>query len=507
MNAYRAALLMTCLVLLASSCSTTIPELDPLNHTSSHLDTGMFTRHVLMFNTRGAMLDPLSGHPQAHRVSTFTRYSKLQTDSPAFTAYIDNIIAGIREQKAIYGHVRILFFFHGGLNTRASALARAAHDIATARSDDESLYPIFVNWQTSAYGSYIDHLLWIKKGQDTGSKGPLLAPFQLGNDLVSSAADIPVANAVQFSDWWRALTPHPHESVVVANNCFESLDFRQGQTPEHSVASRLRSAATGVPTLILTKWWIAGVLSAAGSRAWSSMLYTSDRLFYSDAEMHHDHSENFAYEHPSLNGTGGLARFLDRLVSERVLDDRDDITLVAHSAGAVVANNIVGNFGEVLPIHTLVYMAPACTIDEVMPGGRIARFLGGDLHRQLYILALHEQAELNEKGYIDFTPRGSLLVWLDEFIQPKHSELRGVMLGRVRNLRTHAHLISCDLYRQIHITAFNDNPETHPAIEPQRHGEFGDLRYWSKTTWRPTLPGIEPLLTTTDPHAVNPHLP
>ena len=64
-------------------------------------------------------------------------------------------------------------------------------------------------------------------------------------------------------------------------------------------------------------------------------------------------------------------------------------------------------------------MAPACTIDELMPGGRIARFLGQAADRKLYILALHEQAELNEKWYADLTPRGSLLVWLDEFIQPR----------------------------------------------------------------------------------------
>lgn len=487
-------------VVLLSCCATTIPQLDRNNSSE-------FRKHVLMFNTRGGMLDPTSGRQELSRVSSRTHYNELPVGTADYEAYVRDVIEEIRRQKIKNGRARLLFFFHGGLNSRAAALKRAAHDIAAMNADDEKLYPIFVNWQTSAYGSYIDHLFWIKNGQDVGSKGPFLAPFQITNDLIRSAGDIPVANVLQFSDFWRSLTPHPDEKVVIAQGCKNHLNFRQGMSPEQTVGSRVKRALTGLPTTILTKWWIAGILSAAGRSAWSSMIYTSDRLFYSDSEMHRTRGDGYSYANPSVNGAGGLSGFLERLITSGVLDKEDDITLVAHSAGAIVANTIVGNFGNDLPIHTLVYMAPACTIDELMPGGRISAFLSDRGHdprgeRKLYILALHEQADLNESWYADLTPRGSLLVWLDEFIQPKNSELRGVMMGRVRNLRTHAHLISCDLYDRIQITAYNEDSHADPKVQPQRHGQFGDLRYWSPDVWNPILPRLKTLATTTVPHDV-----
>jgi len=233
------------------------------------------------------------------------------------------------------------------------------------------------------------------------------------------------------------------------------------------------------------------------------MIYTSDRLFYSDSEVHRKRGDGYDYTHPSVNGAGGLAGFLECLIASRVLDPADDITIVAHSAGVIIANAIIGNFSEQLPIHTLVYMAPACTIDELMPGGRVSTFLSDrSQDRSLYILALHEQADLNESTFADITPRGSLLVWLDEFIQPKHSELRGVMMGRVRNLKTHAHLISCDLYDRIHITAYNEDATADVHVQPQRHGQFGELRYWSPDVWRPAIEGLKYLDTTKVPHDV-----
>ena len=156
-------------------------------------------------------------------------------------------------------------------------------------------------------------------------------------------------------------------------------------------------------------------------------------------------------------------------------------------------------FGESLPIRTLVYMAPAATIDELKQGGRVAEFLrrspvvDGKPERNLYILTLHERAEVSERFRFDLTPRGTLLAWLDEFIQPKHSEFPGMMMGRARNLRLHAHYIPCEIRPQIFITAFAEQITPPPRKEdrqPQRHGAFGDLHYWLDTTWQPQHAGI-----------------
>jgi hypothetical protein len=481
-----------------SACTTArIPELaPPLAGTENGLTPSQFRDHVLMFNFRGKLLDPLSSGGSAADVATMGYREVEQTAAPGGEPvrasartdreYFQHVIDGIaRRKKEQNGRVEVLFFFHGGLNSRAAALQRAARQIVAMRQDRPELYPVFVNWETSLPASYKDHLLWIRNGQDTYSAGTVLAPFVLLSDAGRSLLDIPVANYMQLKEQRRHWRKDPDaEFVRVGTDCAEDekLDFRAGPPKDPTGMQKFRSNAVSTVTTILTKWWVAGVLSATGREAWGSMLYTSDRLFYSDHELHHPY-----HYVGTVTGSGGLSQFLRRLSSE--LTPEDDVTLVAHSAGAVVAGKIVGMFGESLPIRTLVYMAPAATIDDLKDGGRVAEFLKRDDARKLYILTLHERVEVSERFFLDLTPRGTLLAWLDEFIQPKHSEFPGMMMGRARNLRLHAHHIPCSIRPQISITAFAEERGPKPE-QPQTHSSFGVLPYWKETTWRPQFEGI-----------------
>jgi hypothetical protein len=487
--------------LFLCSCTTTrIPELAaPLAGTAKGLTPSQFREHVLMFNFRGQLLDPLSSGGSRAEVAT-TGYQELaEAPPPGAEAppppntrteqeYLQQVIDGIVRRKQKEGQVKVLFFFHGGLNSRAAALARAARQIVAMRADRPDLYPVFVNWETSLPASYKDHLLWIRNGQDTYSAGLVLTPFVLASDVGRTVLDIPVASFMQWKEQRRHWRKDPEAAFVrVGTDCENpDLDFRAGPPHPPTTFQRVRGNALSTVTTILTKWWVAGLLSATGTKAWASMLYTSDRLFYSDHELHHPYKYT-----GTVTGSGGLSQFLRSL--SKVLTDEDDITLVGHSAGTIPANKIIAMFGDSLPIRTLVYMAPAATVDELKDGGRVAEFLhnspliDGKPTRKLYILTLHERAEVSERFFLDLTPRGTLLAWLDEFIQPKHSEFPGMMLGRARNLRLHAHHIPCKIRPQISITAFGEDLSKKPA-EPQRHGAFGDLPYWKETTWRPTNP-------------------
>ena len=491
-------LLLSVTALFLTSCASgTIPQLDPARAGQpDSLTAAEFRRHVLMFDTRGKLLDPLSDTHVPHQLGP-VGYRNLDAGSGA-AQYLQAIIDGIEARKRAEGRVRLIFFFHGGLNSRVAALQRAAEHIVRIRKDRPDLYPIFVNWQTSLPGSYKDHLLWIRKGQDTYTTGLLFAPAVLVGDVVHSITEIPIADYMAAKEWHRyADYDRTERRAFVAAECrTDDLDFREGRMAPQSKSAVTVEAVEMAVMGVLTKWWSAGLLAAAGSSAWSSMLYTSDRLFYSDRELHH-YGHGYDYQ-PTVTGSGWLSEFL-RLLSNS-LDKNDDIVLVGHSAGTVAINRLIENFGDKLPISTLVYMAPACTIDELMEGGRVTRFLRQDPARQrhLYILALHELAEINEKWYLDATPRGSLLVWLDEFIQPKHSEFAGMMMGRARNLRLHGHLIPCDLHPQITITAFNQDPNADPSVEPQRHSDFGELPYWKKEAWRPERPCLESVDFTRD---------
>ena len=494
-------------VLLCSCTTTRIPELaPPLAGTDDGLTPTQFREHVLMFDFRGKLLDPFSSSGSRSEMG-MTGYQQVaeaakQGGQAAPTTvdteeeYFRRVIDGIERRQKEKGRVEVLFFFHGGLNTRAAALERAAEQIVAMRKDKPDLYPVFVNWETSLPASYKDHLLWLRNGQDTYRSGLVLAPFVFLGDVGKSVLDIPVANYMQFKEQrrhWRKDELKASDFVRVGTDCREdqALVFRAGPAEDPTKGQVIRSNAVSVITTILTKWWVAGVLSATGGKAWASMLYTSDRLFYTDDELHRP------YEYRGfVTGSGGLSRFLRGLST--VLKPEDNIILVGHSAGAIPASKIVRMFGESLPIRTLVYMAPAATIDELKDGGGVAEFLrrspvvDGKPTRRLYILTLHERAEVTERFYLDLTPRGTLLAWLDEFIQPKHSEFPGMMMGRARNLRLHAHHIPCEIRQQISITAFAEQitPRPKDQQQPQRHSSFGKLAYWKETTWQPQYADI-----------------
>lgn len=495
MNPIRRLFCFALLLLATARCASTYaPELDP--QLKSSMNPNDFRAHVLMFDSLGGMHDPIADQraPQNIPRSGFrTLYGSQVTD------YIQNMMQGIEEHRRKHGSVHLLFFFHGGLNSRGAAIKRAAEHIQQMAHDEPDLYPIFVNWQTSLYSSYWDHLVWVHKGHQTPrwSAAPLAVGEAVG-DFIRTLIESPVAAYLHYEDRYRKNVERRElESPFagVTAECPSGLHFREGKLNPNrpSVGRDVAQSAIFFPATLLGS----GLLDAVGGNAWGAMIYTSERLFYTNDEMHHD----YVYK-PNVAGSGGFPMFLDALAN--AVDKHDDITIVAHSAGAIVANRLIANYPR-LPIHNLIYMAPACTIDELMPGGKITNWLAaqsdatGD--RNLYILALHEQSEFEESHVWGLAPRGSLLVWLDEYIQPKSSEFGGMMLGRARNLRLHAHLIPCAIQKHVYITAFNNDPSAKPWEQPQHHGDFGDLPYWGRDWRQPDLDGVGQICLTTTPDA------
>ena len=498
----RRVLLLAVLPLLAA-CSSF--KLDP----GKGLAPDEFRAHVLMFDARGEPRDPLTTTGAGNAYLKAKDTPKGEPTDETYERYMQRILDGIDAHRRQYPKrpLRLIFFFHGGLNTRGTALRRAEEQIARMKRDTPEVYPIFVNWLTSLPSSYKNHLLFVTHGQDTYRWGMSLAPFKFGGDVGRFVANGIPDTALQIWDWRRRVQ-YEREGVLKAPLCDNTLDFREGDHATRTRRDRYTDGAHAFVTFLLAKWWTGAIVDAAGTPAWGSMLYTADRLFYSDQEMHHPYDVALRGE----TGGGDFARFLERLAETVNPDDGNtEVILAAHSAGAIVANMIVANFGDRLPITNLVYMAPACTIDELMAGGKLATFLANHPKSQLHILTLNEVAEFSQKFVMDLAPRGSLLVWLDEFIQPKHSEFRGHMLGRARNLRLHAHLIPCKIQPQVHITAYAEDPAGPP--HPQTHSAIGGIEYWKEANWNPVDNRLRPLCVSkdprmlTDPHQRSPNPP
>jgi hypothetical protein len=150
--------------------------------------------------------------------------------------------------------------------------------------------------------------------------------------------------------------------------------------------------------------------------------------------------------------------------------------------GTIVLNQMIRNSGD-LPFNRIVYMAGATTVrdyqDSVFP------YLRVNLNAQVYHLTLHPKAEVRERfdpgiPYVDLPPRGSLLVWVDDFLSSPETPLDRTV-GRFENLVTAVHNTPDDLRGRIHIKAFGVGGDVRA---PQKHGDFtANLKFWKPECW------------------------
>ncbi|MBM4133912.1 MAG: hypothetical protein FJ245_09110 [Nitrospira sp.] len=184
-----------------------------------------------------------------------------------------------------------------------------------------------------------------------------------------------------------------------------------------------------------------------------------------------------------------------------------EVTLVGHSMGTIILNEMIRRFGVVtekdasgaervtfvMPFNRIVYMAAASSIrdfeDTIFP------YLTMNTNAQFYHLTLHEEAEERERQdlsipntdweipYFDPLMRGSLLVWIDDFLSNPQTYLDRT-LGNYANLMLTAHDTPEGLRDRIHIKAFSAGA-TEPT--PQKHAEFTNkFRFWREACWMPS---------------------
>jgi pimeloyl-ACP methyl ester carboxylesterase len=204
---------------------------------------------------------------------------------------------------------------------------------------------------------------------------------------------------------------------------------------------------------------------------------------------------------------GAVELFLNTLEQQLPADGNYSITLIGHSMGAIVANEILLRHPRKLPIDNIVYLAAACSVkeceDAVVPYLRQKEGRGGSA--QFYSLSLHPIAEITEtfmspekkhpsaldysKASIGlFVPRGSLLHWLDAFFTtPLNLEDR--RLGKWSTAISSAGIFPSDVSERIHLTMF----PVGLSDLPQKHGQFDSVtfptRFWQRKFW---LPNEEP---------------
>jgi pimeloyl-ACP methyl ester carboxylesterase len=555
--------------------------------------------HVVMFNGNGAPVDPtgdtgctrqetkdidLNGYSfykpclGSHSYNPASDYKEL---SPG--AYKDYLKQMFQKLEGFYDPNKktnkILLFFHGGLNKQVGSLERITQQIKygegfnlrpseelecktpanlTSGSENsdkrycqimaDGYFPIFVNWHSSFFSTYKDHLFGVRQGEARNGGAPfkkawtvLTSPLYLAIDLVRGIVRAPV---VLGSQWAADIGSLPKVSSVfddfspdyvsvdilcrekypnIESNeqlkvCLqdpqkefpkifwglekEELEFNNERAQDDSKLPKFSLEAdtktdfemiTGAASYAYsfpTKVILPPFIDAFGSSSWANMLRRVNLLYNTDDEFHSDLDRNWSGQARKDLGqglartpdSGGLSRFLNSLVNHIKKNEnlkKWEITLVGHSMGTIVMNELLRKYRDKLNVKNIVYMAGASSFRDFETS--VLPYLKKDKDIKFYNLMLHRKAELRESNYFDLTPRGSLLLWIDDYLaRPDTHEDRTV--GRYDNFMVSFHKIPPGLRKQVTIKVFGAGSGK-PEI-PQKHGDFSsDFRFWDESCW------------------------
>lgn len=457
-------------------------------------------KHVVMFESDGTAVDP-TGNAGNRKHSGLLSYRTYEDHE--FDAHLDRMFAEIKQTPPVDNTRKILFFIHGGLNTQVGSLERLITPFEGSRTrvdliKEADYYPIFINWKSSLWSSYFEHLWQIRQGERwpwyTGIPSALVIfPIDVTRSLVRAPlvwaqlihSDLQTVNNAGYF-FTTGLSDSVSTELLCRYNLSGKLDectknvrfqkppycvpfsiearpkaFRpEERTPAENtfpiaVGEDLRRCTeldTRFVSYALTlpaKLAIAPILDTFGTSAWLNMQRRIHLLFHSEEEMRQSpitEEAKWRQELADIPASGGLSKFMKRFLREMAQDIADnakqglkwEVVLVGHSMGTIVMNELIQLYGEKLPITDILYLVAAATIEDYED--TLFPYLQTHPHTQFYNFMLHPIEERGEIQYDmgDLPPRGSLLAWLDTFLANPET-LRHRTVGRYENFLRAVH--------------------------------------------------------------------
>lgn len=488
-------------------------------------------QHVVMYDSDGTAVNP-SGNAGLHQHSHFLSYDRYEDTQ--YKAHIKGVLDGIDHAQQS-GKRKIMLFFHGGMNTQVGSLERLTDPFEknldknrVQLMTEAGYYPIFVNWKSSLWSSYFEHLFYIRQGQ----RWPWYAGWPSALvifpvDVTRSIVRAPLVWSMQiYNDirTWPIFGPRLSDHIAAellcsyslnneTGDCADKVQFQQPpnclpvvserepayRPPQRSPSGDTFPIAVGedqrrcleMNTRFLsyaltfpTKLGIGPVLDTFGTSAWDNMERRIRLLFHSEAEMVSSDLTKMAKQQHKLATippSGGLAVFVQQLTDH--MKGRDwEVVLVGHSMGTIVINELLQLFGDSLPVSHIVYLAGAASVHDYEDG--VFPYLKSHPETQFYNFVLHPISELGEIQYefLDLTPRGSLLEWLDTFLA--HPEtLMDRTVGRYDNFLRAMHDTPLELRPRVHFRSFSAGV-SEEATHPQTHSDAAErFRFWKTSCW------------------------
>lgn len=440
-------------------------------------------RHIVMFNADGVPVDPTG-----NSFGAILPYREMLDEE--FDTYLNELFdraAEVGEERKNRGTPLkgILVFVHGGLNTQRGTIERAVDKYEKILQD--GYYPIFLNWQSSLFTSYFDHLLFIRQGTDWGGWGVVFAPVYLFQDLVRGAGRAPFVWGTLVQRLWDGLPFIESDSGEAATSIASALEARYSgpAKDKYSDASPITvgedqrsrwavawSGLMGTATLPL-KFAESPLVDTVGSSAWEIMLRRVDLLFHRE--------EDFLRGVVGQHVDGGIPKFLLKLKKFQK-EKKWKVTIAGHSTGANIINRILSLESDVPKFDMIIYMAAASGVNEFESS--VYPYLAKHKKTTFYHLTLHPNADITEAPFFDLVPRGSLLVWLDDFLAKPRTAMDRTS-GIAHTMFLAAHHMDKKIRERVHfkVCSFGgDSTDT----DPQGHGDIVDsFPFWREKFYHP----------------------
>ena len=406
------------------------------------------------------------GYPvnlQRQEVSEFDR-DVWEPIRDGINRYINTVDAENKKRGGKKQTPRLLLHVHGGLTTYQGALKhvaklRDAQEGAKGEPARKLLsehHLLLILWDSSFGTSVFDDLVGLRFGERHPAYGAATAPFTVASRLGRSGFLTPQSWLAQGSNAVDGLIVRerrPWTECAVPATGSESDKWVIGSMAAYVAFYPIR--ALSVP-----------VIQGFGGPAWDIMKRRAELIL---APL-----KAISLEKAGAQGAGRL--LMDRLKDQipgpnRWRGDKGAerdlaITLVGHSMGTMVLNNILEQYSE-LYFDRIVYLAAAARLDDVQAA--VVPYLRRHRNATFWSFSLSETREAVEWDYADMFDRGSLLVWIDHYLQPIYAP-GDRTFGRAKNIRQYV-TVPDDLKGRFLLAKFANGQG-----DPERHGDFSEPR-------------------------------
>ena len=431
---------------------------------------------------------------------------------------------------------KLLFYFNGGLGEQDNLIVRAnvQHDLI----EEAGFYPVFMIWPTGAFDTYFEQVYKTYNGRYYYSPQPVLGTFRVLTNFLQGLASTPVDWVYDTARFTRVIVlkecdfyvndpplhiadDTPPEEVNRARDCLAKDQMpHRVRDKEISDAERqviVSPMVNAEPSRQTDFFWLTATTlpriasvpfaDGLGTEAWKNMLRRTRTTVHADQEVEGMDGgwDRLRARYP--NGAGGFAQFFSLLracsrdgsgdpaaagtpcpsgvtPAARAKLKATRLTLIGHSMGAIVINELVRGFPD-LDYEDVVFLSGAASIRATISAldPLLSRGQGRTRFYNLMLHPMNEEREIHVKGAV---PSGSLLVWIDEMLEQPDTSLDRTV-GQWANMEFGRRAFSIEARRWMHLKVFDWTPRQADGrvLAVIEHGGYNEpgVNFWERSIW------------------------